>query len=214
MELTDPASATGEDFDLRGQHIRLRDFRATDLDAVVGIAGDDRVTHWLSFDSRDRDGSGRMLDAAITSARTRPRTEYYLAVVHPPDDDVIGFARLALGGAQAAKLGGAVHADHWGHSYATDAAATLIGYGFDHLNLHRITAAIGPDNHASIHVVTRLGFTPEGRLRDHVFTNGAWRDSLLYSLLRQEWQPPTTNGATSPHHAEEAPGPSSEGCGG
>jgi ribosomal-protein-alanine N-acetyltransferase len=28
----------------------------------------------------------------------------------------------------------------------------------------------------------------EGRLRDHVFTNGAWRDSILYSLLAHEWE--------------------------
>jgi hypothetical protein len=33
----------------------------------------------------------------------------------------------------------------------------------------------------------RLGFTYEGRLRDHVFTNRVWRDSLLHSILDHEW---------------------------
>jgi hypothetical protein len=28
---------------------------------------------------------------------------------------------------------------------------------------------------------------PEGRIRDHVFTNHSWRDSLLYSVLEDEW---------------------------
>jgi hypothetical protein len=32
----------------------------------------------------------------------------------------------------------------------------------------------------------------EGRIRDHVFTNGAWRDSLLFAVLEQEW-------STAPH---------------
>ena len=27
----------------------------------------------------------------------------------------------------------------------------------------------------------------EGRNRDHLFTNGAWRDSLLYLVLEPEW---------------------------
>jgi hypothetical protein len=45
--------------------------------------------------------------------------------------------------------------------------------GFARLGLHRVSAAIGPDSSASIAVVKRLGFTHEGRLRDHVFTNGA-----------------------------------------
>jgi hypothetical protein len=40
---------------------------------------------------------------------------------------------------------------------------------------------------ASIAVAERLGMQYEGRIRDHVFTNGAWRDSLLYSVLEHEW---------------------------
>jgi ribosomal-protein-alanine N-acetyltransferase len=59
------------------------------------------------------------------------------------------------------------------------------------LGLHRISAATGPDNATSIAIITRLGFIEEGRLRDHVFTNGAWRDSILYSLLASEWKAPT-----------------------
>ncbi len=65
----------------------------------------------------------------------------------------------------------------------------MIRFGFNDLGLHRISAAIGPDNGASITIATKLGFNYEGRLRDHVYTNGAWRDSLLYSLLEDEWNP-------------------------
>ena len=60
-------------------------------------------------------------------------------------------------------------------------------FGFRELKLHRISAAIGPDNAASIVIARRLGMTYEGRIRDHVFTNGKWRDSLLYSVLVDEW---------------------------
>jgi RimJ/RimL family protein N-acetyltransferase len=42
-------------------------------------------------------------------------------------------------------------------------------------------------NTASIAIVRRLGMTYEGRIRDHVYTNGRWRDSLLYSVLVNEW---------------------------
>ena len=76
----------------------------------------------------------------------------------------------------------------WGYGYATDAARVIIEYGLRDLRLHRITAAIGPDNEASIAVVKKLGFRYEGRLRDHVFTNDAWRDSLLFSVLAQDWE--------------------------
>ncbi|MER5262283.1 GNAT family protein [Actinosynnema sp. NPDC002837] len=173
--------------DLVGQVVRLREFRATDVDDSVAVVGDDRVTRFLSFDSRSRDEARTMITGTIERARQEPRAEYYLAVTTRDDDHLIGFARLGLTGTRAAKLGYAIAADHWGRGYATDAARTMITFGFTTLDLHRISAAIGPDNPASIAVVKRLGFTHEGRLRHHVFTNGAWRDSELFSLLTHEW---------------------------
>jgi ribosomal-protein-alanine N-acetyltransferase len=172
---------------LVGERVRLREFRLDDLDDADTILGDDRVTRWLSFDSRTREQQAAMLTGVIERAQQTPRTEYYLAATTHTDDRLIGFVRLGLSGVQAAKLGAATAAEHWGHGYALDATRTMITFGFTTLGLHRISGAIGPDNTASIALVTRLGFTEEGRLRDHVFTNGAWRDSLLYSLLAHEW---------------------------
>ncbi len=172
---------------LDGRHVRLRDFHQDDLDPSLRIVGDDRVTRWLSFDSLTREQQAQRLAGAIERAAENPRAEWYLGITTRADDELIGFVRLGLSGVRAAKLGYAIAADHWGHGYATDAAHTMISFGFRVLDLHRITAAIGPDNTASIAVVKKLGFTREGRLRDHVFTNGAWRDSELYSILVHEW---------------------------
>lgn len=172
---------------LRGAGVILREFRGDDAGAAFAVIGDDRVTRWLSFDShRSPEQTASMLASAIERAGRTPRTEWYLAVTMPTGD-LIGFVRLALNGVQAGKLGYAIHADHQGRGHATDAARTLTDFGFRQLGLHRISAAIGPDNAASIAVVQRLGFQPEGRIRDHVFTNGAWRDSLLHSVLADEW---------------------------
>jgi len=168
---------------LRGDKVALREFQPDDLDAVHAVVGDERVATWLSFDTRNREQAEAMLTGALERARLEPRTEYYLAVVLPDSDRLIGFARIGLAGVQAGKLGYAIRADEWGKGYATDAARTMIEFGFGELGLHRISAAIGPDNAPSIAVAEKLGFSYEGRLRDHVHTNGAWRDSLLYSLL-------------------------------
>jgi ribosomal-protein-alanine N-acetyltransferase len=172
---------------LTGTHVELREFRITDVDDALAVVGDDQVTKWLSFDSRSPEQAKAMIQGAVERSRHSPRTEYYLAVTPLEDDRVVGFARIGLAGVQAGKLGYAVAAPYWGRGYATDAARTMIGFGFEELGLHRISAAIGPDNTASIAVVRRLGFTEEGTLRDHVFTNGAWRDSVLYSVLAEEW---------------------------
>jgi RimJ/RimL family protein N-acetyltransferase len=171
---------------LTGRVVTMREFRSEDAADSLAIVGDDQVTQWLSFDSRDLAAAQAMIDGAVQWAQNEPRTEYYLAVLSE-DDELVGFARLALAGVNAAKLGYAIRADRWGKGYATDATRRLIAFGFAELRLHRISAAIGPDNAASIAVVRKLGMQYEGRIRDHVFTNGAWRDSLLYAVLEHEW---------------------------
>ncbi|UXY33226.1 GNAT family N-acetyltransferase [Streptomyces sp. HUAS TT20] len=170
-----------------GDHVVLREFTRDDAADVLAIIGDDKVTTWLSFDSRDRDQAVAMIEGTLERAQQEPRTEFYLGVTKRDDDRVIGFARIGLSGVQAGKLGYAIAAKEWGRGYARDAARALVTYAFKEIGLHRITAAIGPDNAASIAVVQQLGFTREGVLRDHVFTNGAWRDSALFSVLAHEW---------------------------
>jgi RimJ/RimL family protein N-acetyltransferase len=173
---------------INGDRVRLREFRMADLDDSMAVVADDRVTQWLSFDSLTRTQQQERLAGIAERAANRPRREYYLAVTKRDDDRLIGFARLGLDGVNAAKLGYAIAYDHWGNGYATDASRSFIRFGFETLGLHRISAAVGPDNVASIAVVARLGFGHEGRIRDHVYTNGAWRDSELYSILEHEWR--------------------------
>ncbi|NIJ14516.1 RimJ/RimL family protein N-acetyltransferase [Saccharomonospora amisosensis] len=174
---------------LAGQRVRLREFTDDDIDGVCSLVGDDRVTWYLSFNSRDRDQARDMLTGILERAQQQPRTEYYLAVTPLDDDQLVGFARLAFAGVQAAKLGYAIAHDHQRRGYATDAVRTMLDFAFGPLGRHRVSAAIGPENAASLAVVERVGFTREGVLRDHVFTNGAWRDSVLFSILADEWTP-------------------------
>ncbi|WP_213003160.1 GNAT family N-acetyltransferase [Winogradskya consettensis] len=171
---------------LTGRVVQLREFRLDDAASALAVIGDTRVTRWLSFDNRDYAASVEMMRGAVQRAQQDPRTEYYLAVTAA--DELVGFVRLGLAGVKAAKLGYAVAAGHWGNGHATDAARTIVEFGFTQLGLHRISAAIGPDNTASIAVAAKLGMRHEGRIRDHVFTNGAWRDSELYAVLAPEWQ--------------------------
>ncbi|MEV6377676.1 GNAT family N-acetyltransferase [Micromonospora musae] len=178
---------------ITGPRLTLREFRSNDLDASMAVVGDPDVTRTLSFDPRSRTDQAQRLQQDITRAQTQPRPDYYLAIANSTDL-LVGFVRIGLGRDQSGELGYAVRRDDWGKGYATEAAALMLNFGFEKLRLHRIQAACGPDNHASQRLLARLTFTPEGRIRDHVFTDGAWRDSLLYSILDHEWadqRPPT-----------------------
>ncbi|SCF19302.1 Protein N-acetyltransferase, RimJ/RimL family [Micromonospora viridifaciens] len=171
---------------ITGPRLTLREFRADDLDASMAVVGDPEVTRTLSFDARSRTEQAERLAQDIARAQAEPRPDYYLAIANRADV-LVGFIRIGLGRDSSGELGYAVRREDWGKGYAMEAAALMINFGFEALHLHRIQAACGPDNHASQRLLARLAFTPEGRIRDHVFTNGAWRDSLLYSILEHEW---------------------------
>ncbi len=180
---------------ITGTRVRLREFRPADLDASMTVVGDPEVTRSLSFDTRSRDDQAERLTDDIARAQSDPRPDYYLAIANDADV-LIGFVRIGLGGHRSGELGYAVRRDDWGKGYATEAAALMLDFGFRMLGLHRIQAACGPENRPSQRLLATLGFTPEGRIRDHVFTNGAWRDSLLYSILDHEWASTNDAGGT------------------
>lgn len=50
----------------------------------------------------------------------------------------------------------------WGKGYATEAAQACIDYGFDKLNMPRITGRVLPDNIASCRVLEKVGMTFTG----------------------------------------------------
>ena len=75
-----------------------------------------------------------------------------------------------------------------GLGLAYEASKMLIEYGFYTLNLNKITSDIFPDNEGIIRVLSKLGFTEEGRLKDHYFHKGQFKDVVIYSLLRKDYK--------------------------
>ncbi|HEX5624931.1 MAG TPA: GNAT family protein [Saprospiraceae bacterium] len=71
--------------------------------------------------------------------------------------------------------------------YMSEAIDPILHYGFRKMNLKRIEACVGPDNQASIKLLEKFKFTREGYLRQHYYKDGRMYDSLIYSLLREEF---------------------------
>ena len=59
-------------------------------------------------------------------------------------------------------------------------------YLFEHTTIHRIEAATEAGNIAEQKALERAGFTREGVLRGIRWRAGAWRDEVLYSILRTD----------------------------
>lgn len=88
-----------------------------------------------------------------------------------------------------AEVGYAMKADEYKNKgYLKEALKVIIPYGFDEMKLNRMEAIIGLDNIASQKAVTGIGFTYEALLKEHYCDNGIIEDSMLFRLLRSEFE--------------------------
>jgi len=181
---------------ITGPRVALREFTHDDVNAVLAIYGDPVVTEHLSFEPRNRDQVTATLESVITAAKQDNRTEYSLAAVSTESGEVIGFARLAIDtqhpGQSSGQLGFALRADRWGQGLGAETVRLLLRLGFEQLGLHRLWGARSPDNAVSAQVMTKLGMIEEGRIRGHIRIRDTWRDSVVHSILRPEWDGTST----------------------
>jgi [ribosomal protein S5]-alanine N-acetyltransferase len=73
-----------------------------------------------------------------------------------------------------------------GKGFTTEALKCGVDYVFEKLKLHRVEANIIPKNAASIRVVEKLGFKPEGKSEKYLQINGKWEDHLHYVKLNEK----------------------------
>ena len=73
-----------------------------------------------------------------------------------------------------------------GRGIGTEAQRQLVRYLFSNTTAHRLQAGTEIDNLAEQHALERAGFQKEGIARGLYFRAGAWRDSVIYAVLRTD----------------------------
>jgi RimJ/RimL family protein N-acetyltransferase len=69
----------------------------------------------------------------------------------------------------------------------TEATELIVGYGFEHLGLHRIALEVYSFNPRARRAYEKAGFVAEGVLRDAIRTPEGWADATVMSILAPEW---------------------------
>ena len=106
------------------------------------------------------------------------------------DGQCLGFVnwrpRLAAVAAHYYEIGIALLPEARGHGYGTEAHRLLTRYLFAHTTVHRIQADTETGNVAERRALEKAGFAREGIRRGLGWRDGAWRDGVMYSLLRTD----------------------------
>lgn len=131
-------------------------------------------------------------------------TGYSFFVFRIADDALLGGVSLnhvRRGVSQTCSIGYWIGEQHARHGYMTAALSGLLPFAFDHLCLHRISAATLPDNVASRTLLQNVGFSEEGFARKYLRINGEWQDHVVYAMLNTDPRPPLLR-SVSPRPSE------------
>ncbi|HLW09269.1 MAG TPA: GNAT family protein [Fermentimonas sp.] len=76
---------------------------------------------------------------------------------------------------------------HWGKGYATEARILMLRFAFYEKGLERIWANVHEDNLGSLKMLEKCGYKKEGVLRKSSFVNGVFKNYVVLSVLRDEF---------------------------
>jgi ribosomal-protein-alanine N-acetyltransferase len=171
---------------LETQRLVLRELQPSDVQAIFGIGSDDEVMHFYDLDTFQLPE-----DASAFIGRQRARYEresgIRWGIVRKEGEEVIGWCGYVVGSYRRAELGYALARDAWGQGLMTEAVRAVVGFAFETTQINRLEATTHLGNGASARVLEKLGFVPEGLLREFGYWRGQFHDLRMHSLLRKDY---------------------------
>ena len=169
--------------------VELRLPKPEDAEAFLGLVVRNR-DHFRPYEPRrppayfTLGGQREQIAAAQRQAEAGERYEFGVWQIDP--GALVG--RISIGGIsrgalQNAYLGYGIDIDHGGRGYATQAVTLAVQVAFRDLGLHRVQAAVVPENEASARVLEKAGFREEGLARRYLFLDGQWKDHRMFALV-------------------------------
>jgi RimJ/RimL family protein N-acetyltransferase len=174
-----------KNFVLTGQVIQLEPIKEEHRNSLKLLSQDDRVSTYspalkLKFDS--------WFDKAL---KALPEQLTFI-VRHLKNQQIIGSTRLYEINFDHKRLTIGYtwyQPDFWGSGVNLDCKLLLLNYAFHILNMNRVEFCVDSRNERSRAAVKKLGAIEEGILRQHiVLEDGYVRDTVIYSILKSEWQ--------------------------
>jgi ribosomal-protein-alanine N-acetyltransferase len=184
----------------------LRPIRPTDEAEWVRVheISRDHFKPWRPRTSEYLSLRGRFRETLTHSKRGEDADLQYSRFAFLKSGRLVGqvtISGVVRGAHHGAFLGYWVSADQIGQGYATEMVSAMLDWALaarpEGLGIHRVQAAVIPENERSRRVVEKLGFRLEGRAKGYIRIDGTWRDHDLYAKLAEEHFPPAAEGAAN-----------------
>lgn len=174
--------------EVSGPRIRLRQLARSDAAALFALYSDPDVMRYWNHAPWTSMGQATL---TIAEARADYVTgaSLHCAIEQTVTGKLIGSCALYAVSRQhrSASVGYMLSQEYWGQGYLAEAMQLLLAHAFGAWNLNRVEAEANRRNTGSCRALERMGFRPEGLLRERWIVAGEKHDTIAYALLRDAW---------------------------
>jgi RimJ/RimL family protein N-acetyltransferase len=177
---------------LTGKHVTLRALEREDLKLIHKWQNDEEVMR-LARSQPDHAISMEALAAQLEkNLKDEDPTTRRFGIEETSNGKLIGWCSISYNSwakrYTSADIGLAIgEKDRWQKGYGTEAVSLMLKECFEQLNLHRVSWWTYSENKASIALAKKMGFKEEGRLRENVFFDNTFHDTVVLGLLKNEY---------------------------
>ena len=167
--------------------LSLRRLRREDAADVLAYRGDPAVARQQYWEPLTPDA---VLTLLADQAHIQPRMfGVPLILAAEYEDKVVGDFALTVNIPEHSQgeVGFNFNQGYTGRGLATRGLAAALGFGFEQLGLHRITAAAFTENERAWRLMERVGMRREAHFVHDGFVRGRWVDVFGYAMLADEW---------------------------
>ena len=175
---------------LESTRLRLRPVREDDADVIVALLADIDVVHFLAMVPHPYTSDDARIFIASAQGKGPLAVQESFALERKEDGAFLGIMSLIPDAhvAEAAILGYWIAKPYWAQGYATEAAQTLVEYGFATRGYASISAAAAVANPASRRVLQKAGLMAIGSDGRHWLpARNRAEPSITHAVTREGW---------------------------
>ena len=172
---------------LSTERLELRKLSLDDAEAMFSMRSSEEMMAYIPRPrAKTVNDASALIQMMLDSFEKRESMVWAMSLKNDPKlIGTIGFWRMQPANYRA-EVGYLLHSDFWQKGLTSEALEAVLKYGFEVMNCHSIEAVIAPENEASERLLLKSGFVKEAHFRENFFWNGAFLDSITYSLLKKE----------------------------
>lgn len=172
-----------------GKLVRLREYRREDIGLKLNYINDPEVLRYLE--------SGIPYPMTLNEelkwfdAISAFKDSYRFAIEAIDESHYIGdcgFNSIDWKNSVASAVIFIGNKTYWGKGCGTEAMQILLSFAFNQININKVRLNVYSFNERAIKSYEKCGFKKEGVLRQEIYRDGKYYDTIVMGLLREEYK--------------------------